>query len=278
MAGWFDLIATAAGAALSLEPLAWRGPGTVSRFRDHEDKGLTSYVALSHRLRYVSDRECRKPLGCRGHHLFRALAEDMIMVFSTNLSLGSLLQLSLHLAPYSRPPVHSGDKPNPRRLSERALGEAMMFPFSTFLNTLRVIVPRYAGRLRSWLFPDIGEPWPRDSGLTLWRASRLVSEFDPVFREVYEGWPGARRLALTLVSRVGGRVPSSSDIEWLYREACALMGRDYLAFRRMGVREMSRQVRACAEGRMEEATVSLGSIADVVVMAVFYHLVEAWSH
>ncbi len=254
--------------AVALEPLSWWGAGTVSRLRDHADKRLPDYASLAHEMVFITISSCG-PSGCNSSTLFEALVDHMMRVYGTNLSLGSLLMLSLHVAPLSR--IRSDERVGLTRLSETALREAMSFPMDTFLRGLRRVFPRYSGRMRCWAFPDLWEPFPRESGYSLWYASRIVTAFDPVLSEVREGWRVSRGLAIMLRQRIGCRVPGSEDVDWLYRRACARLGADYLSFRRRGLEKMFEDVRACSEGRWGDVGGSLGSVADIVAMSLFYY-------
>ncbi len=254
--------------AVALEPLSWRGAGTVSRLRDHADKRLPDYVSLAHEIAFITMLSCKHP-GCVSNDLFETLVDHMMHVYRTNLSLGSMLMLSLHVAPLSR--TSSDEDIGPARLSEIALREAMSFSMDSFLRGLRRVFPRYSGRMRCWAFPDLWEPFPGETRYSLWDASRIVTAFDPVLGEVREGWRVSRGLATVLRHRIGCRVPGSGDVDWLYRRACARLGSDYLSFRRRGLERMLEDIRACSEGRLEAVGGSLGSVADIVTMSLFYY-------
>jgi len=264
--------ALAAAVALALEPTAWLGLGTVSRTRDHPDKKLQDYLILAanagEAFRALCEGGVPEPPGSKLPQLVAAAHKHA----STNLALGSLFLLY-----YNVVAACAYGETEPERVAERAHSLLLRDSLVWLYDALRAARAKHVHPAKSSFWPDVTGPmyllerrkYERSPAAA---SLKLLSAHDPVLREASEGFPLAKLLASRYVEKAGCRVPGSGDVDFLLLEVCSKR-LDALAFRRLGLERAEALRRECSEGRapaLKPPEESLGSVADVAALALFY--------
>ncbi len=264
--------AFAACLAIALEPTCWRGLGTVSRLRDHSDKKLQDFIALSHVLRPFFEKLASVPErpGSIGF-LLPSMTRVMMRLMGTNTSFGSIFLLYYNVAAAYKTPARKGL----REVCIKALSLLLMDDPRWYYTALSVSSPSFTRKTRTTMYPDITDPpdierFFRARGAkqnTLLRLNML----DPVSREAIEAFVMTSREAEKMLDSMGCRLPDSKLIDELH-SLFASKRIDYLVYRRKGLKRAMDLMKKHSRPIGEEE--SMGSIADLTVLTLYYYLLQ----
>lgn len=252
----------AASLAIALESSAWTGAGTVSRFRDLPDKSLQDYMVVSYVFYELTRTSCM-----RKKYLLFQLLEKVLEATNKSLATGEIFLL------YTNAYVACIDE-GIGDMDANAL-EATKLVIKTgledYLEFLSLHKPSYYGRFYHSFFA-------KNRGFTSYSQTTGLAKnipFDPVINEAMSTFAYTRLRAKEMITKLGCGLPSSTDIDEIYRKICTRYI-DYLVYRKYGLDEAFVAKNRCEKG--EEPNYSLGSIADLVAVTLYYYLNECFAH
>lgn len=140
-----------------------------------------------------------------------------------------------------------------------------------YLRFLSMSRPSYYGRFSHSFFEKLD---PRRSFSAAAALAKNIP-FDPVIYEALHAFPYTRRLAKEALINKRCSLPTSYDIDEMYRNACARYI-DYLVYRRYGLDAAMKTREDCLSGA--DVSYSLGSIADIVGVALYYYFNECFAN
>ena len=262
----------AAALAVALEPTGWTGAGTVCRSRDHHDKKIQDYIIASYRIGSVFARICSNRLPSLTGSLLPLIVSEVHRPFNTNLSLGSLFLLYYNvLAACHDERVHD-IRSNAVYAYSLLASDSLVWLF----DSIRELKLSHVHSSRSSFWPNVKSPLysierERYASSSSLLTLKLLSRYDPVLQEASTAFIHTSRLAIEYVREYGCQVPSSSIIDGFFRALCSSFI-DSLVFRREGLEKAVKVMLACKSGSLPRLNPreSLGSIADLVVLMLYY--------
>jgi len=266
-----------AALAISLEPTGWKGLGTVSREKDHHDKTLQDYILYSHFLQEDLKKICFNinTLSNYGKQFYE-LTKKYMRIFKTNLSFGSLFLIYYNTIAACQIGVNSI-----LEIRKKAYSILLQEDPYWYYKSLKESNPKFILRYSSSLLPDLTTMNLFDRFFN--KKRNLVellrlNVYDPVSREAVESFYNTYVSSLKFhnyLLKKGKIFPDSESIDWLYLYHCNNR-LDFLVYRKMGL-SMAKKIKENCNEYQAEIKVSMGSIADLVVLSLFYYFLRTLS-
>lgn len=251
----------AASLSLTLEATGWRGAGTVSRSRDLPDKTLQEFIVTSIAFQELLRKSCLLK-----KYLLLDVLEKTYALLNKNIASGEIFLLYINA--YSACTNSNVDTMDKNALEATKL--AIKKGLKDYLYFLSLHKPSFYGRFTHSIYEKIQIAQTYAEVVAL--AKNIP--FDPVITEATTTFPYTRLLAKELYGKLKCMLPNSEDIDSLYKSICKRYI-DFLTYRKHGLEEAIMAKNQCING--EEPKHSLGSIADLVGVTLYYYLNECFA-
>jgi hypothetical protein len=248
----------AASLSIAFEATGWKGAGTVSRSRDQPDKTLQDFIVTSVAFQELLRKSCLT----KKYMLLEILKETYALA-NKNIASGEIFLLYINA--YTSCTISDVDTMDKNALEATKL--AVKQGLKDYLFFLSLHKPSFYGRFAHSFYEKMS------TSKTFTEITALAKNipFDPVITEATTTFPFTRTLAKKLYSKLGCTLPSSDDIDAIYKSLCERYI-DFLTYRKYGLEKAVTAKKKCIAG--EEPGHSLGSIADLVSVVLYYYLNE----